>query len=408
MTMQSRRNIIVIGSNFAGISAARSLHSRYNHVTILDPQPEFEWYPHLHEIISRQKKPPQLRINRAQLIQRLGHQYLPTAATAIDRRQQRVLTSSGQWLAYDDLIIAVGSQSNNRLVSGARDHAYAFTSVADAEKASQQLQRLDSLSLPYRPIVLVGANVEGLEILGEMLRRYRRQWRFQLHVIDAQPALLSHYQGADAYIKELAQDVDIKWYQNTKVTTVNKDSVELDTGEKLPSRLTLWCAGATTNPLLAEAGLATGRSYAPVNTYLQSQHDEHVWIAGDAADFPDGLEKQGFYALAMGSLIARNLRRSRQGRELASFSPLPIPRLMSFGDTGLILFKSHALASPTVIAAKEAVFQTNINWLNLPQHSHDWLNLRDNLWGSALNMGKLAKHSWLNGSLLHARRFEAI
>lgn len=407
MTMQSRPQVIIIGGNFAGLSAARTLSAKHFQVTVIDPSTDFEWLPHIHELISRHKKAEQLRHNREQLLARAGHRFLQETVTSIDKQQQRVQLSSGQWLPYDELVVTVGNLSMIDRVKGAREYALPLGSIAEAERAALQLQRLDSLSLPQRPVVLVGASIEGIEVLGEMLRRYRRQWRFQLHVIEAQTTVMAQFKGMDSYFKERVADLAIQWHTGRFVTEVSKESITLDNGEVLPSRVTLWCAGAIPNPLLAEAGLAPARHYAPVKTTLQSVENEHVWIAGDAAAFPTTLEKQAYHALPMGALIAKNIERKMKGRTLAEFKPLPIPSLMSFGDVGFLLFKSHALVSPSLIAAKEGVFQANFNLIKPPRQVSDWQQIKDSLAFSAINMTKLAKTAWTEGTLLHARRFEA-
>lgn len=407
MPSSSRSQVLIIGGNFAGLSAARALSPRHFDVTVIDPNPDFEWLPHIHELISRHKKAAQLRHNRADLLSRAGHLFVQDRVTAIDRQQRRLQLASGRQMSYDHLIIAIGNVSISSRIKGASEHAITFGSVADAERAALQLQRLDSLSLPERPVVLVGASIEGLEVLGEIIRRYKRQWRFQLHVIEQSPQVMPQFPGMDSYLRERDADLDIRWHTGRKVIEVKKDSVVLDNGEVLASRITLWCGGAMPHPLLADSGLAAAGQYAPVQASLQSLYDDHIWLAGDAVAFPAALAKQAYHALPMGALIARNLDRLRRGRALADFKALPIPSLMSFGEVGFLLSSSHALASPSLIAAKEGVFQANFNLLKLPRQSADWRQLKDSLYSSALNIGKLAKNSWSDGSLLHARRFDA-
>lgn len=407
MPQSTRPHVIIIGGNFAGLSAARALSARHSQVTVIDPSPDFEWLPHIHELISRGKKAEQLRHSRAELVERAGHTFVQDSVTAIDTRQQRVQLAGGKSLSYDDLVVAVGNISLIGKIKGASEYALPFGTIAEAERAALQLQRLDSLSLPERPVVLVGASIEGLEVLGEMIRRYKRQWRFQVHVIEQNTHIMPQFKGMDSYLREKVADLDIRWHTGRKVVEVTRDSVVLDNGETLASRITLWCAGAIPHPLLQSAGLADPGQYAPVRTTLQSLHHDHVWLAGDTVAFPRTVEKQAYHALPMGALIAKNLKRMRQRRPLEEFKPLPIPSLMSFGDVGFLLFKSHAVASPSLIAAKEGVFHANFNLLKLPQKVDDWQQLKDSLRFSAVNMGKLAKTAWLEGSLLHARRFEA-
>ncbi|PTQ88157.1 NAD(P)/FAD-dependent oxidoreductase [Agitococcus lubricus] len=407
MLIANRQRIVIIGANFAGMNAAKGLSARDYEVTVIDPSPDFEWLPHIHELISRHKKADQLRHDRANLIQRAGHQFMLDEVIAIDYQQQRVQLKKGSYVPYEQLIVAIGNQSLVSNIAGAANYAIPFCCIADAERAAHQLQRLDSLGISNRPVVLVGANIEGLEVLGEIIRRYQKQWRFQVHVIEQNTQLMPHYHGLDSYLRGKMRDLDITWHMGRTVIAVEKDAVVLDDGQRLNSRVTLWCAGAIPHPLLAQTPLAPTQGYAPVNAFLQSTVIANVWLAGDTVSIEPAIPKQAYHAIPMGALIAKNIKRQTQAKPLLEFKPLPIPSLMSFGETGFMLFPQFALASPSFIAAKEGVFQANFHLMKLPKAMSDWHNLKSSLQFSALNMGKLAKNTWLNRSMLEARRFEA-
>lgn len=408
MGMQSRRQIIIAGGNFAGLTVARGLCNRRFQVTVVDPGQDFEWYPNIHEVVSRQKKPAQLRHSRRQILDRLGHGFVCASVTEIDRAQKRITTTDGRSLPYDDLVLAIGNTANIDRIPDAGRFALPCATIEDAERIGQQLQRLDALSLPSRPIVLVGANFVGLELLGEMIRRFRRQWRFNLHVVDAQPGIMPAYNGLDSWFREQCAGLDIQWHFGRLVKTVERESVLLDDGTRLDSRLTLWCAGDVPPALPAASGLAQAGRYPQVLPTLQSVVDEHVWIAGDSAGFPLPLDKQAFHAIAMGGRIAGNLHRQLQKRPPRAYRPLAMPRLMSFGDTGLLLLPSHALAHPGFLAAKEAVYQGNFARFNLPRATGEWVELGDNLRDGAKGMFRLARNSWETHAWRDARRFGAV
>ena len=44
-------SVVIIGANFGGLKAAVSLPKRFN-VTVIDPEPYFEFSPNIHELIS--------------------------------------------------------------------------------------------------------------------------------------------------------------------------------------------------------------------------------------------------------------------------------------------------------------------------------------------------------------------
>ena len=81
-------------------------------------------------------------------------------------------------------------------------------------------------------------------------------------------------------------------------------------------------------------------------------------MAGDAAELPTPLSKQGYHALDMGPCAARNVSSQLAGRRLAPFQPSPKPTLISFGDLScFLLLEDRVLAGPALAAAKEAVFE---------------------------------------------------
>lgn len=405
--MQKKTKVIIIGGNFAGLNTAKYLSPKLFAVDIIDTYHDFEWLPHIHELISRGKKSEQLRHDRETLIERMGHHFINNTVTAINKQQQTLTLATGEQLCYDHLVVAIGSDSLITKVVGAKEYAIPFNNIADAEKASLQLQRLDSLNLPERPITLIGASIEGLEILGEIIRRYERQWRFKVTVIDSEPVLLKKYQGLDAFIKQQCKHLNINWMLGNKVVEVCKDKVILDNGTVLNSRLTLWCGGAKPHSLLTSAELANNHRYAASRYTLQSIAAPNIWLAGDCLELPHPIAKQAYFALPMGKLVAENIYRSQHSKTLKVFRALPIPSLMSFGHMGFILTEQCAIASPSVIAAKEAVFQANFNLFKLPHTQQEWLSVKDNLHLSLLNMQKLAKQSWLTRSLLNPHYFKA-
>ena len=76
---------------------------------------------------------------------------------------------------------------------------------------------------------------------------------------------------------------------------------------------------------------------------------------------------------------------------------------MSFGDIGFLLAESHAIASPSFIAAKEGVFQANFNLIQLPNSKHEWYLAKNSFQSSMSNMAELVRNTWMNQSIFHTR-----
>ena len=112
---EKRKHIVIVGGNFAGLTAAIKL-SRRHAVTVIDPSRHFEWAPGIHEILSSVKTPQGLRLDRAAIVKQAGHRFLQDRVTALQPAQRRLATAAGRELVFDACIVAVGALWNLSLI----------------------------------------------------------------------------------------------------------------------------------------------------------------------------------------------------------------------------------------------------------------------------------------------------
>ncbi len=364
MSLLSRRfkahralpRLIIIGAGFAGLAAARRLAGEKVHVTVIDTQPQAEWLPNLHELVSRQKTPAQLQVDRQNLLSGWKQDFLCAEVTRIDRQQQHIHTASGSWHDYDLLILASGSRTEDHGITGVGEHALLPRSVEHCQRISNALTRLAALP-GDRSVVLAGGGIEGLEMLGEILRRFGNGNRLALHLAEPAPRFFPRFPGLHERLCGQMQG-QVQLHMGRQVTAVAADHVLLDDGTRLSSRLTLWSAGRRSQSLPADAGLAEKNGDAPVMTTLQSIHDPRILLAGDTASLPRPLAKQAYHAQDMGRHAAENVLREFAGKPMQPFKALQRPVLLSFGDRDGVMFHGNqALASPALIALKEGIYR---------------------------------------------------
>ncbi len=355
---EPRKHIVIVGANFAGLAAATALPRRHA-VTVIDTTPHFEWVPNIHELLSGVKTPQGLRLDRAAIVRQAGHRLLRDRVAALHPAQGRLLTARGRELAFDAAIVAVGAVWDTHHVRGAGRHALPFRSVADALAIERRLHALAKEGQPLR-IVIAGAGIAGIEALGEILRRHRDEAGLSVEVVEAGGRLLPGLPPAlDADLRRLCAPYAVNFRTGTPIASVSAKSVRLADGTRLRSALTLWSAGLAPPPLLRESGLAAApRRWADVHPTLQSRHADNVFVAGDAAQWPQPLGKQAYHAIDMGSLAATNAVRWLDGRALKPFKPAPKPVLIAFGDLQTYLVAGRTvLASRLLAGAKEGVYQ---------------------------------------------------
>jgi NADH dehydrogenase len=207
-----------------------------------------------------------------------------------------------------------------RGVPGVVEHAFPFKSVEQCDRIGKRLTRLAARRKPAR-VVIVGGGLEGIEALGEILRRHRGSG---LHVtlVEARERLLPEAPATlDAHVRELCAPYEVDFQMDAPVRSIEPEAVVLEAGRSLPSDLTIWTGGPAPPALLAECGLAPRGAWAPVDLTLQSKGHPEIFVTGDAADPPTPLSKQGYHALDMGVCAARNAGRLLAGRALTPFRP---------------------------------------------------------------------------------------
>jgi len=352
------KHIVIVGGNFAGLTAAIQLPRRHA-VTVIDSSRHFEWAPGIHEILSSVKTPQGLRLDRAAIVKQAGHRFLRDRVTVLRPAEGRLATAGGRELDFDACIVAVGALWNTHHVPGVARHAMPFRSVADSLAIEHRLRTLMQQGKPLR-IVIAGGGLSGIEALGEILRRHRDDAQLSVDVIEAGTRLLPGLPASlDADLRRLCEPYAVTFRTAATIASVSAQGVRLADGTRLRSGLTLWTAGLAAPTLLRQSGLAPPpQVWADVHPTLQSRHFDKTFVVGDAALLSHPVAKQAYNAIDMGELAAANAVRLLDGRALKPFKPARNPVLIAFGDLQTYLVAGRSvLASKVLAGAKEGVYQ---------------------------------------------------
>ena len=351
-----RPRVLILGGGFAGLSCALELPASRFAVTLVDRRADFEFYPAIHELVSGLKKPGELRLPLKLLLERRGHRFRRGDVVAIDAAASAVQLARGS-LPYDYLVLALGAADADFGVSGAREHAMPFKSVAQCAAIGRRLRGLAREEKPGR-VTIIGGGLEGVEGLGEVLRRYG-DTALPVTLVEAGPRLLP---GAPAAVgRHLAahcETAGVELLFGDPVDRVTPKTVRLASGRRLRSALTIWTGGPAPQPLLAESGLAAPGAWLAVTAALRHREYDNILVAGDAAELPRPIARQAYHAMDTGRHCADELRRAARGRRPRAFKAAEKPQLIAFGDRDCILLQGrHALAAPGLGLGKEAIFQ---------------------------------------------------
>ena len=359
MTLNRKKSrIIVIGANFAGLSAASKL-SKCHDVTIIDAKQDFQWTPNIHEILSDVKKETSLNLNLATIITRLGHHFINQTVSSIDGALQTVTLDDKQILNYDVLLIASGHSRSTYGIKGASKYAHGFRSADNVIQIHHDIEAVLNSNKHLININIVGGGFTGVEVLGELLRKYASTKQLHFNVIDNASRLVQ------ALPERLSDDVisqcknfQVSFHFNKKITEVKKSSIHFDDNKSIDSDVTIWSAGTKLPEYLDGINTQATPNGLAVNRFLQTKEFSSIFVAGDSATLPNALPKQASIALDMGVHAAININRFCAKKSLKPFKVSVKPVLLSLGDINTYFIQGKlVLASPLLAAGKEAVYQ---------------------------------------------------
>jgi NADH:ubiquinone reductase (non-electrogenic) len=355
---RKKSRIIIIGANFAGLTAAGKL-SKCHEVTVIDSKQDFQWTPNIHEILSDVKKETSLSLNLETIITRLGHCFINQTVSSIDGNLQTVTLNDKQTLNYDVLLIASGHTRSNYGIKGANKYAYGFRTADDVIKIHNDIEAILNNNKHPVNINIIGGGFTGVEVLGELLRKYATNKQMNFKVIDSAARLVQ------ALPEKLSDDIlsqcknhQVSFHFNQTITDVKKSSIHFSNTESIESDLTIWSAGTKLPDYLNSLNTQDTSNGLAVNTCLQISGFDNIFVAGDSATLEKPLAKQASIALDIGLHAAININRFCSQKTLKPLDVRTKPVLLSLGDINTYFIQGKlVLASPVLAAAKEAVYQ---------------------------------------------------
>ena len=361
MASPSTSPIVILGGGFAGLSASKALVGVEN-VILVDQRSHFEFTPNVHELISGTKQPGDLQLNLQSILRRRRQTFVQGKITQLDPSSKRIHLESGDTLNYELCIFAIGGQSNRSVVPGAEEHSLSITSIQNGmairDKAVSLINRPEPSS-----IALIGAGIEGIEVLGELLRMKKTSSELKIHLIDSNAEILSFFPSdLQQRLKRWCRRCGVHLILGQRVKAVERDCLILENGDEVPSDLTLWTGGVQRHSILSQLVHGMGeKGTTSVKNTLQSSLSPDLFFVGDNMERGGFKDKQAYHAMDMGAVAGENVQRRRLGRSLRVFRPKPKPSAISFGNLDSFLVgSSWTLSGRKWSGVKEMVFRFNM------------------------------------------------
>jgi sulfide:quinone oxidoreductase len=368
--MSSRKRVVVIGSSFAGLTAAlelRRLIGDRHEIVVLDSRDHFTFIPSLIWLPFGLRAAEDVTFPLAPTYAKKGIRFIHEAATAIELDGHSVTTTSGEELAYDKLFIGTGPRLAFEKVQGLgpeHGHTQSVCNLDHAQLAGEAWQRF--LKHPG-PVVIgtaqggscFGASYEFLLNARHQIKKAGLEDVAPVTFITAEPFLghfgLGGVGNSQGMIEQFLERKRIEGITNSAIKEVRDGEIELDSGRVLPFAYSMIVPPfAGVDAVKNTEGLANPMGFVPVDDRFRHPDFEDVYAAGVAiaiappapTPVPAGVPKTGQMTETMAKVAARNIAAELEG---AAGEQLPLEELAAMcildaGNRGVIFKAPHVLA----------------------------------------------------------------
>ena len=315
--MAERTRIVILGGGFGGAYLAKALTKRLGadeaEVVIIDRNNYFIFYPLLIEAGCGSIEPRHCTVPIREFAPKA--ELLMAEINGLDRQGRRVCVracgdTADRWISWDHLVVALGSVTRilpEHICSGVVEHAFFMKTMGDAivlrDRAIEALELANATSDPDEKkrllhFVVVGGNVTGIEVVGE-LETFVREACALYHNVSEADCSFTVYELAPEILGIVPEHLrrwaanklqrrGIKLRTGMSVKEVHADHVIESEGDMVPCSTVIWTAGIAPNPLLKELdGLPLNKfgGLDCAGDYRAAGCDD-IWGMGDNAAVP--------------------------------------------------------------------------------------------------------------------------
>lgn len=352
------KKIVIIGGGAGGLELATSLGHKLGRkkkaeIILVDRNHSHLWKPLLHEVATGSLDDGVDALSYLAHARNHGFTFQIGSLTDIDRENQtlklaEIRDESGEVLvpvrdiAYDTLVMALGSTSNDFGTPGVKDHCIFLDNPHQAHRFHNEMLNLFlkfSASADKQKkvnIAIVGGGATGVELSAELHNAVKQLHSYGFEGLDSDalnvtlveagerilPALPPRISGAAH--QELTK-LGVRVLTQTMVTSADKNGLNTKSGEFIDADLMAWAAGIKAPDFMKDiAGLETNRiNQLVVEPTLQTTRDPNIYAIGDCASCPQ--PSGGFVppraqsAHQMASRCFANIMAQRNGQSLKPY-----------------------------------------------------------------------------------------
>ncbi|MBB6113483.1 NADH dehydrogenase [Rahnella inusitata] len=352
------KKIVIIGGGAGGLELATSLGHKLGRkkkaeIILVDRNHSHLWKPLLHEVATGSLDDGVDALSYLAHARNHGFTFQIGSLTDIDRENKtiklaEICDENGEMLvpvrdiAYDQLVMALGSTSNDFGTPGVKDHCIFLDNPHQAHRFHNEMLNLFlkfSASADKQKkvnIAIVGGGATGVELSAELHNAVKQLHSYGFKGLDSEALNVTLVEAGERILPALPPRISAAAHQEltklgvrvltqTMVTSADKNGLNTKSGEFIDADLMVWAAGIKAPDFMKDiAGLETNRiNQLVVEPTLQTTGDPDIYAIGDCASCPQ--PSGGFVppraqsAHQMASRCFANIMAQRKGQSLKPY-----------------------------------------------------------------------------------------
>lgn len=312
------KNIVIIGGGAGGLELATQLGHKLGRkkkaqITLVDRNHSHLWKPLLHEVATGSLDEGIDGLSYLAHAHKHGFSFQLGTLTHLDRENNRLqlaeirdaqgeLLVPERELAYDTLVMALGSTSNDFGTPGVKDNCIFLDNPHQARRFHNEMLNLflkfsaSEGTQEKVNIAIVGAGATGVELSAELHNAVKQLHSYGYKGLDSQALNVTLVEAGERILPALPPRISsaahseltklgVRVLTQTMVTSAEKKGLNTKSGEFIDADLMVWAAGIKAPDFMKElGGLETNRiNQLVVEPTLQTTRDPNIYAIGDCA-----------------------------------------------------------------------------------------------------------------------------
>jgi NADH dehydrogenase len=367
MNGKSTHRVVIVGSGFGGLNAAKTLAGADIKITVIDKKNHHTFQPLLYQVATAGLSPGEIAEPIRSILRKDKNiEVLMMEVTGFDL-ERKVVQTPDQEIPYDSLIVAAGASHAYFGHDEWRILAPGLKTIEDALEIRRRVllafelaERQAAAGEAVEPLnfVVVGAGPTGVELAGTLAEICRHSLahdfrlidprRTRIHLLEGGPHVLPAYpQDLSRSALEQLQRLGVEVQTSAMVTQIEAGAIY--TGEmRMKADIILWAAGVAASSLGKKLGVPVDRAgRVLVQPDLSVPGHPEVFVIGDLASLKDKTGKllPGVAPVAIleGRYVAKLIRRETRARATGN-GELPPRKPFHYFDKGSLATIGRAAA----------------------------------------------------------------